>query len=209
MSVWERWVADGLVWLPEHGMGMYPVRAPRYDGEYWAKYAEYATTPLGRALNDLRLRLLERYAPTGSVLDVGIGCGQYLQALRGAGRAAFGYDVNPVAIAWLQERGWWVDAYVAECRVATFWDSLEHIPDAERMLARVGEWVLVSLPVFTDARHVVASRHFRKDEHVYYWTRLGLIRWMAEQGWRAVAHNTDESLQGREDIHTFVFQRAA
>lgn len=208
-SVFERWAGRGLVWLPEHGMGAYPVQENPYDEAYWQKYEAYAATELGRQLNEARLRLLDRYAAVGAVCDIGIGCGQFVAALRAAGRVAFGWDVNPTAIEWLREREWLLDPYVGECRAMTFWDSIEHIPDVERILARVGKYVFVSLPIFSDARHVLASKHFRKDEHVYYWTRSGFLCWMAEHSFRCIEHNTMESLLGREDVHSFVFERVA
>ena len=37
-----------LVWLPERGMGYYPVSGlPPYDAAYFDKYVEYAATTMG------------------------------------------------------------------------------------------------------------------------------------------------------------------
>jgi len=206
-AVLRRWAAEGLVWLPERGMGYYPVQESPYDAAYWQKYAEYAETDLGRRLNELRLALLDRYAGVGTVCDVGIGCGQFVASLRVAGREAYGNDVNPTAVAWLRERGWWLEPREAPVRTLTFWDSLEHIGDAGAVLRSASGFVLVSLPIFQDARHVLASKHFRRDEHTFYWTRSGLLAYMRENGLECLEHNTMESLAGREDIETFVFRR--
>jgi len=65
----------------------------------------------------------------------------------------------------------------------------------------------VSLPIFRDAHHARTSKHFRPDEHYWYWTRAGFI-WFAERcGFSVIEHNTMESLAGREDIETFVLAR--
>lgn len=211
-AFFRAWLAQGPVWLPERGMGYYPVQgeAP-YDAAYWQKYVEYAGTDMGRRLTDLRVEMLERYAPEGAVCDVGIGCGAFVEALRTRGRDAYGYDINPVAVAWLDERGWMVNPSLTAVRALTFWDSLEHLPEPGAVLRRVppGGVVLASLPIFRDTRHLMASRHFRRDEHRWYWTRDGLIGWMAAQGFECLEHGTPESLAGREDIHTFAFVKQA
>lgn len=208
--VLDRWLIDHFLWLPEVGVGTYPVDhrdATTYDQDYWAKYEAYANSPLGRALTARRVELVTQFAPKAIVVDVGIGCGQFIQSLHGIGRAAFGYDVSPIGVQWLKDNGWWFDPYAADCDVATFWDSLEHIHEPGRLLARVRHTAIVSIPIFRDGDHVLTSRHYRKSEHRWYFTRDGLIRWMDGHGFRCLHHDTSESLLGREDIHTFVFSR--
>jgi hypothetical protein len=64
---------SGLVFLPELGIGRYPVPASRpYDEQYFAKYQQLADTETGRALTQSRIELVERHFH-GPVLDVGIG----------------------------------------------------------------------------------------------------------------------------------------
>ena len=67
--------------------------------------------------------------------------------------------------------------------------------------------VFLCLPLFTGPEHVLRSKHFRPDEHYWYWTYEGLLWWMGEHGFTCIEHGTPESLLGREDIHTFVFNR--
>lgn len=200
------WAAQGLVWLPERGMGYYPVRPDGvYDEQYFAKYMLYAETPRGRHLNEIRTSLVARHAGReAALIDVGIGCGAFIEE-RGPG--AWGFDVNPAGVAWLEDRGLFRDPRQDPAPILTFWDSLEHIPEPGPFLAGAQEWAFVSLPIFRDADHVLRSRHFRRDEHCWYWTRGGFIAWMGEHGFSCVEHGTPESLAGREDIHTFVFRR--
>lgn len=183
-------------------MGWYPVEQAPYDADYWAKYEGYARTDRGLALNRARLDLVSAYHD-GPLVDVGIGCGQFVQSRPGT----VGYDVNPVGVRWLKARGLWHDPYKGEIEAASFWDSLEHIPEPAPLLANIRRWVFVSLPIFRDSAHVLRSKHFRKDEHCWYWTRHGLIGWMRAQGFVCRLVDCREQLLGREDIESFVFER--
>lgn len=204
--VFEHWMASGLVWLPERGMGRFKVTGQPYDAEYFEKYRGYSETALGHELTTLRLELCSRHADMGTApwIDVGIGAGQFIESCEAE---CYGYDINPVAIEYLDRLGIFRDPYEQEFYAATFWDSLEHIPDVHGILAKVTDWVFVSLPIFRDDQHAIRSKHFRPDEHCWYWTREGFLAWMAEHGFICREHNTMESLAGREDIHSFAFRR--
>ncbi len=61
-------------------------------------------------------------------------------------------------------------------------------------MARAGQWVFVSLPVFKIAEHILTSRHYRKDEHIWYFTDEGIRRWFGSQGFDCAEQNTIESM---------------
>lgn len=200
---------DSLVWLPERGMGYYPVPlddAP-YDADYFAKYQTYAGSDIGRSLNAYRVALVDKYV-SADVVDIGIGCGTFIEA-RGTARTK-GYDINPAGVVWLKDRGLYVDLYASEgVDAITCWDSLEHIPEPHKLLSRVKRYVFVSIPIFEGPDHVLASKHYRKDEHLWYFTHGGLIRWMAGYGFGLIESDDGETKAGREGIGTFVFKRVA
>ena len=198
---------DGLTWYPERGFGYYPVRGNGtvYDRAYFEKYVGYAQTELGQQLTAARIGLVLRHMPCGELLDIGIGSGAFVQA-RNYFAPTFGFDINPAAVAWLMQRDLYRDPITGSIEGMTFWDSLEHLPDPQQYLAQA-TWAFLTLPIFTGPDHVLASKHFRRDEHIWYFTRGGLIRWMEAQGFRCVEHNTMETLLGREDIHSFAFQK--
>lgn len=203
-ATFVRWAQDGLVWLPLRGMGYLRVEANPYDAEYFARYEAYADTEMGRALNAARLELVERYASSVTVIDIGIGCGQFVESRP----HARGYDINPVGVAWLQARGWFRDPRADPADALTFWDSLEHINNAAAFVASAREWVFVSLPIVPgNGPPRPEWKHYRPDEHCWYWTRSGFIEWMREQGFRCVEHNLMETMLGREDIGSFAFRR--
>lgn len=195
------WAARDLVWLEDAGVGYYPVSAMPYTAEYFAKYEAYASTSLGRALTDARLSLVRSHWG-GDLVDIGIGCGQFVEAAR-----CYGYDINPAGVAWLRARGRYWNPYYQEVPAACFWDSFEHIHDPTEILANVERWVFLSLPIFEDLAHVLRSKHYRKDEHCLYFRRDGLVRFMAACGFECVEHSRIESELGREDIESFAFRR--
>ena len=200
----EKLIREDFAWFPEKGMGHYPVKETPYDEAYFKKYQGYASTELGQQLNRARISFVNSFYAGFYLVDVGIGCGQFIS---GRNRTAFGFDVNPVGIKWLNDRGLFLNPYEQEIEAATFWDSLEHIEEPAKLLKNVSQWVFVSLPIFKDCDHVLKSKHFRKDEHIWYWTQPGFMSWMHEQGFSFQAHSTFEMDLGREDIQTFAFKR--
>lgn len=203
MKRFSQEIKSGLVWLPELGMGRYPVPKDRpYDADYFSRYQELADTDLGRELTAARIRLVARHY-TGSVLDVGIGAGQFVTARP----ETKGFDINPAGVEWLKERGAWANLYRDRFPALTFWDSLEHIDRPDVAVARAEKWVFVSVPIFSGAEHVIRSRHFRRDEHIWYWTHDGLVAWFGEQGFELVESNGIETQLGREGIGSYAFAR--
>lgn len=222
MTVPER-LGGKLVWCPEEGFGWYPVKEsdePYRDGErakaYFGKYVEYANTELGKALTDARVALVRRWTGAGTVarlLDVGIGSGAFLEAMRREGGllpAAFGTDVNPVALAWLEERRlkFTPGTSIPDMHV-TMWDVFEHLEDPWGFVAGMspGAMLFVSMPVYDCGEAVLRSRHFRRDEHRWYWTAAGFCADAHRNGFALREFSDMESRLGRDSIGTFVLER--
>jgi hypothetical protein len=201
-SLFDSFGEGKLQWLPELQIGWYPVSAQPYDKSYFEKYRSYDATPTGELLTDCRLDLVYRHH-LGSVVDIGVGGGKFVAAHRDAR----GFDINPEAVAWLQWTEKWVDPYSSIVEAATFWDSLEHIHDPRPLLRNVRRFCFVSLPIFKDCSHILRSKHYRKDEHCWYFTRRGIEIFMRAAGFRQIEQNKMEQACGREDIETFVFER--
>jgi len=193
-----------LIWNEEFNFGYYPVDqadAP-YDAGYFAKYEGYSKTTMGVVLEAARHGLVARHTG-GPVVDIGIGCGAFIE-----GRPnTWGYDINPAAVEWLHASDRYWNPYIDDCRAVTMWDSLEHIPRFHDLLEHVWDWAFVSLPVFTCEADVLASRHFRTDEHCWYFTPDALIKVMRDLGWDCREENWTESMLGRESIASFAFRR--
>lgn len=206
-------VSRTLTWFPELGIGWYPVPdTGQYDAKYWERYRRYDASSMGEALTGARLELVGAHAPhlledigfRTALVDVGIGGGRFVSQ-----REHFqGYDVNPAAVGWLREQGRLWDTETP-APAFTFWDSLEHIAYPAHFLSKASKWVFTSLPIFRDSDHILRSKHFRKDEHFWYFTHEGLIRFMKQHGFRIVDHNDIETVLGREDIRSYAFRRMA
>jgi Methyltransferase domain len=197
--------ASHLAWFPEVQIGYYPVppAVNVYDDDYFAKYVAYAQTELGQRLTLARMALVNRHHGNGPLVDVGIGCGSFVDARENT----HGYDINVRGIEWLNRRDLWWNPYTRRCRAISLWDVIEHIADFPALLARVDEFVFVSLPIFTGPDDVLLSRHYRRDEHVWYFTRDGFVRVMSGLGWQLLEENNDETRLGRDSIGSFAFRR--
>ncbi len=55
--------------------------------------------------------------------------------------------------------------------------------------------------------HAAGSRHFRRDEHYWYFTDAGLCVWMDRHGFQLRERDNIETLLGREDISSYAFER--
>lgn len=206
-SDFEALAETELVWLPEYGMGYFPVSKCQevYNEDYFDKYKQYTDTPMGVEITKKRIEFVKQYY-TGPLVDIGIGCGNFVET-RNKVELTGGFDVNEVGIKWLKERTWFVDPYTVKINAATFWDSLEHIHEPDWILNNISQWVFTSLPIFKDCEHLLRSKHFKKEEHCWYWTKEGLVRWMFGKGFSLAGVSRFETELGREDIETFAFKR--
>lgn len=194
----------GLAWRPEMGIGFLPLQDTPYDEDYFEKYVRYANTEMGLALNDARLALVSKWCSEGSLVDVGIGSGQFVSVA-----GSYGFDINPMAIELLNANNIMLDPHFEDIDCATFWDSLEHIAEISEILFHVKKFAFVSIPIFRGLDHVLSSKHFRRDEHCWYFTASGFKKFMEAHGFDVVEQNLMETDLGREDIGTFVCKRAS
>jgi Methyltransferase domain len=201
-----------LSWSEADGVGHCALHTPGlYDAAYFDEYARRGDTTMGKALNRARVSMAERHALGEPLLDVGSGAGHFILAREASVAPGLtrGYDVNPKAIEWLKARGLWYDAAAGPLGNVSFFDSLEHIPDPGQILRRVRGIVFVSIPVFRGREHVLSSRHWKPGEHLWYFTRDGLVRFMGREGFAMTEENRMETEIGRDGIASFAFRRAS
>lgn len=202
---------DTFLWSEELGRGWHTRPAMRYEGQYFAHYQKLDATHMGELLTKARLELVRKYADATRVVDVGIGGGRFVEESGG-----FGFDVCDDAVEWLKAGNRWLNPYDSTypgtkswVYAASCWDSLEHIPEPEKLLAHVSNWLFVSMPVYDDMADVLQSKHYKPGEHLHYFTAVGFINWCAQQGFECVEINHAESELGRDGIASFVFKRVA
>src|SRR5262245_29057809 len=208
LSLAAQFARGRLTWWPELGIGFYPVEAGHapYDQDYFDAFDRNGRSELGRQLMLARFNFVEQHY-RGTLIDVGIGSGAFIEIRQDRRRPTYGYDVNPAGIQWLEDRRLLVDPYLVAFDAATLWDVLEHIPDFQSLIANVREWLFLSLPIFRDAEHALRSKHFKPDEHCWYFTRDGLVAAMGMCGFSLITETSIETDLGREDIGTFAFRR--
>lgn len=199
---------DELNYCYEHGI-MYQrdmTTSVEYDKHYMETYVRLENTDIARKLNAGRKAITDKWC--SSLLDIGIGSGEFIKA---SGLVVYGYDINPVAVRWLRENGLYKDPYAEMPKVngLTFWDSLEHIPNPGALLYLVPKdyYAFISMPIFTDLTRVRRSKHYKPNEHYYYFTSNGMIKYMTDSGFSLVEMSDFETRSGREDILTFVFRK--
>ena len=198
-------VAD-FVWY-SIGVGYYPVTAgvEPYDRAYFERFARQAATEIGAKLMTARVEFVARHY-RGMLCDVGIGSGAFV-IQRGMRELTMGWDVNPSGLKWLKRRRLILDPLSRPCPAISMWDVLEHIPNFVPLLNNVEQWLFLSLPIFRDAAHALGSKHFRPDEHCWYFTRNGLVWIMKQLGFELAEENDEETTIGREDIRSFAFHK--
>lgn len=197
--------SGGLIWYEELGYGYYPVALNgQYGQAYFENYQNYRCSPIAGDLMKARVALVQKYCLDGPVVDIGIGSGHFIDSRKAK---TYGYDVNPCGIRWLLDRNLWFDPFAQSPDAVTCWDTLEHMERPDLFLDRVRKFFFTSIPIFEDAAHVLRSKHFKPNEHIWYWTRSGFLRWMQARGFSCAEENCMELELGREDIGTFVFRK--
>lgn len=184
-------------------------RAIDYGAEYLDKIEAYDPA-IAMRVNAGRCALLARHLHEGwSVLDVGAGDGAFIRAARSWGFDAKGYDVITAARDRLAQAGLYDDD-PALYDAVTAWDVIEHLEDPALTLRRVsrGALLFLSLPIFEDLTQIRRSKHYRPNEHLLYFTRDGLVQWIAQYGFELLEESDHEVRAGRESIGAFAFRRS-
>lgn len=193
---------EKLLWLHDFGIGYYPVEDSPYDEAYWEKYQKMEDTEIGRNLNQARLDMVNRYQWV-DLIDIGIGSGAFIKELPNA----YGFDINPSAVEWLKSVDKYKEPNTVDC--LTFWDSIEHIHNPTALLESAKRFVFISTPIYKDKDHILRSKHFRPDEHCWYFTHQGIINYLGNFGFNCIEYSNIETELGREDIGSYVFKRMA
>lgn len=200
---------DELNYCIDHGI-MYQrdmSMSVAYDKDYFERYVRYSKGEIATPLNEGRCAVTAKYCD--SLLDIGVGSGEFIMA---SGLRVFGFDINPVGVRWLRQEGLYRDPYAEMPAVGglTFWDAIEHIPEPSKLLSlmRPGMYAFISIPIFSDLTRLKRSKHYKPNEHYYYYTVGGMVCFMVDNGFVLVEMSDQETRAGREDILTFVFRKA-
>jgi len=177
----------------------------QYDSSYFELYARRRVFRLKRACK--RLRKIELLMPPGRLLDVGCSLGYFVEAANARGWDGYGMEISDYAAKVAADNGLKVkpgnleDACYPDgfFDCVTMWDVLEHVPDPTAHMLEVkrilkpGGLVVVGTPNFS---HPIAKRkmkdgstgwrHFKPQEHVFYFTPPSLRKLYAKCGFQTV-----------------------
>ena len=180
-----------------------------YEYDYFQKYVNYKNTDISKKLNKFRVSIAKKYAKGGKILDIGIGSGEFIDKIK---NNIFGFDINPYGIKWLKEKEIYLNPYyddLSEINVITAWDSLEHIVNPCSFLSKIKETqvIILTIPIYDNFNHINLSKHFRKNEHIYYWTNDSILWYMEQNGFEFLESSDKENKCGRQGVKTFVFKK--
>jgi tRNA G37 N-methylase Trm5 len=184
-----------------------------YGKEYFLKYVDYEHTAIGKRLNTYRVELVKTWAYDNKIIDIGIGSGSFIKAAGKENINVYGYDINPYSVEWLNKHKKYVDIYKNGINFTgiTFWDSLEHIKDPHKILDRIniGTRIFISLPIFDSFDDIEKNKHYRPNEHYYYFDNMGILRWLRRHNIKLVTCSDIETRAGRDGIRTYLFEKVS
>ena len=178
-----------------------------YDAAYSERFAKQGESDIGKRLNIWRLGVVASYLPTGScLLDYGCGAGDFLKAAYSV-YPLRGVEANDNSAIVARSKGFQVDTFItvnslrADC--ITFFDSLEHIPNVEFNFSVITSGlhknglIVVSMPQVKDCatqEWFSTWRHNRPDEHLVYFTEVGLKYFLGRHGFDVLYFTNQESV---------------
>jgi len=204
-------VKDGIAYQEDR------TKSVKYDTKYYNKLEKYKENEeMFHAINEFRMELVQDKIHMYDVLDIGCGNCSFIEYYNDytyeTKSIAYGYDIMPKSVEKLDILGRFITPYdkiPGSISGFTFWDSLEHIPEPQKLLERLpyNTYTFISMPIFSNVKNLEISKHYRPNEHYWYFTEKGLKKWMAKQDFNCLDVLPDEAKLGREDIKTFVFKK--
>lgn len=173
-----------------------------YGKDYFQEFEQRSTSPIAKKLYGFRKAYAESLAKEGRILDYGAGYG--VIPINDKSDRWRGTDINPFCQKHLAEKfveG--MDGFNNIC----FFDVLEHFPDPTGILQQIQGRIFVSIPLKPNLQELPEWKHWKPGEHLMYATPQGFQELIVHCGFKLIDHNTIESSIGRQDIHTFTFER--
>jgi len=190
-------IADGIAYQIDRSQSV------TYGQAYFDKLKSYEGSEISNLINKGRVSLVSTHYQ-GKILDVGIGAGEFI---RTHGNAC-GYDINPVAVDYLKEAGLYSDDFFIFSGF-TFWDVIEHLKEPYEYfdLIESGSYLFTSIPIYENFDNLFESKHYRPNEHYWYFTHHGFKAWMKGFGFSHRETSFFETEAGRESIWSYVFRK--
>lgn len=147
-----------------------------------------------------------------SILDCGIGNGDFLNAAKQLIPKCYGHDVSGYP---MPENVEYAPDIFGKVDVITFFDCLEHFIDITVIRNLRAQFVVVSLPCchYPNDEWFENWKHRKPNEHIFHFNKESLYRFMDEMGYYSIMiSNPEDSIrksvhEGYENIITGVFRK--
>jgi hypothetical protein len=172
----------------------------KYDLEYVSKrYDAYGQ--LSKYMAYLRLGYLLGTCDSKitSILDVGYGNGDFLEAASKSTPDCYGFEVNNYPIP--DNCKAVTNIYDFHYDVVCFFDVLEHFEDIYEIKKLKTKYIYISVPechYFSD-KWFEEWKHRRPDEHLWHFSKEALVNFMSELGYSTVGLSNLEDIIRRGD----------
>ena len=158
----------------------------KYDTNYMQYY-----TNMDNSMSKLRYNLITKHIGIfKSILDVGYGDGNFLQYCYNHDKECYGNDISnyplPLGIDFTS------DPSAFNFDVITFFDSLEHRPEADLLpflKSLKTKYIVVSLPWCHGAmgpEYFQTWKHRKPNEHFHHFDYIGLVNLLDDAGFTTI-----------------------
>jgi 2-polyprenyl-3-methyl-5-hydroxy-6-metoxy-1,4-benzoquinol methylase len=172
--------------------------------EYWTteKMVKFVFSP---TKSSREIQLVHRFAPAGSLLDVGCSTGGFVKAAGEAGYEAEGVDISARAVEFGRQMGLRLEVkdvlhadFHRTFDIVTLWATLEHLGDpvahlraAHRVLKSNG-YLFVSVPNYSSLSQKLLGSSYRYvvSEHLNYFTPKVLQQTVEACGFEPIGRMT-------------------
>lgn len=180
-----------------------------YDKSYYDHYKNLEKYEICKNLNNERYKLVN-YFKCKKIMDIGVGSGAFIQTCEKI--QCFGYDINTFSKSWLCEKNIFLNPYEDDTSYIdgwTMWDVLEHLRNPYLLLRKIKskDYLFLSLPIYDNFSNLHTSKHFKLNEHFFYFTHDGLIDFICRQDFIFIHYDKKEIDLGRESIYRYVFTK--
>jgi len=183
----------------------------QYGLEYSSNYNKLGE--VGKRMSYLRLGYLLGvldFKPN-SILDIGYGNGDFLEACVNTIPLCYGQDVSPYPVPNGATK---VDSLDVEVDVITMFDVLEHWENIYDIQHLKCKYLYISVPNcdYKSKEWFTSWKHRKPDEHLWFFDKDSLIRFMNEVGFECVASSYVEDIIRKDpannpNILTAIFKK--
>lgn len=180
----------------------------KYDEKYFSYYNSLEDTNKCNQINQCRVKLVSKYK-YNHILDFGIGSGTFIKNFK---NNIYGYDINLIGVKWLKDKNIYLNPFEQKhdhISSWTLWDVFEHLENPIKFLQilKKEDLLFMSIPIFVSFTNLEKSKHYKPNEHLFYFTHQGLIDFLRKYNLMLIEYNDIETKLGRENINTYVFKK--